>query len=538
MSLNYATPPESLSPVPSDDPSQRRPAFESNPLRLRELLSLAAIVALADVTIYRGYGYAGLALLFAASPSLLLLGAPCVQRRTALYVTGGMLWLLAIRLVWYGSPLQVVSGLALLVAFAAALLGRTPYVLVVLVLASQTIMAGYRAFLCYGNSLRSSLPVIRRAGWLNAALPLTAFVAFSSLFVLANPDAAAFLGQKAQVVLRNMRLWLSTSTLGPAEIFFWIAIAWVTAGLLRPIVHLSLFEHESDAAPPVKPAPAPLYAAYRNTLITVIVLFAGYLVIEFQTLWFREFPDGFYYAGYAHEGAAWLTAALALATLMLSVVFSGRVLHDPRLARMRRLAWFWSLQNLLLSLAVYNRLFIYVGFNGMTRMRIVGLFGISLVVVGFLLVLWKINLHKSFAWLVQRQLWALVVTIYLFALTPVDWLAASYNVKRVAAGDPSASMQIGVQTLDTEGVLALPPLLECGIPEVREGVAALLADHQDRLLREHSRRQRRGWTAQQMATGIALARLEPLQHHWREYEDLSARASALERFHRYAYQWY
>ena len=78
-------------------------------------------------------------------------------------------------------------------------------------------------------------------------------------------------------------------------------------------------------------------------------------------------------------------------------------------------------------------------------MRIVGLFGISVVIVGFLLVVWKIARGKDFLWLVQRQVWALAVAIYLFALTPVDAIAVSYNVRNVLDGKLSASMQIGVQ---------------------------------------------------------------------------------------------
>lgn len=39
-------------------------------------------------------------------------------------------------------------------------------------------------------------------------------------------------------------------------------------------------------------------------------------------MWFRPFPTGFHYSGYAHEGAFWLTVALAMATITLSL--SGR----------------------------------------------------------------------------------------------------------------------------------------------------------------------------------------------------------------------
>src|SRR5207244_2219651 len=94
-----------------------------------------------------------------------------------------------------------------------------------------------------------------------------------------------------------------------------------------------------------------LYATFRNTLVAVIVLFAAYLGFEFKTLWFRVFPKGFYYSGYAHEGAAWLTAALALATIVLSVIFRTAVLRDAGLPRLKKLAWIWSAENLLLAVA-------------------------------------------------------------------------------------------------------------------------------------------------------------------------------------------
>jgi hypothetical protein len=47
-----------------------------------------------------------------------------------------------------------------------------------------------------------------------------------------------------------------------------------------------------------------LYVAYRNMLVALILLFTAYLGFEFATLWFRAFPEGFHYSGYAHEGAA------------------------------------------------------------------------------------------------------------------------------------------------------------------------------------------------------------------------------------------
>src|SRR5690606_4545025 len=154
---------------------------------------------------------------------------------------------------------------------------------------------------------------------------------------------------------------------GVYEIICWIVVALCVGGLLRPMVTTWVLKPlsrsvDADVAEPL--FETPLYAAYRNTLIAVMALFSIYLVFEFATLWFRTFPKGFYYAGYAHEGAAWLTVALAATTFVLSAIFRESTMRDPRVESLKRLAWGWSALNLLLALAVYNRMWIYVDFNG------------------------------------------------------------------------------------------------------------------------------------------------------------------------------
>ena len=199
---------------------------------------------------------------------------------------------------------------------------------------------------------------------------------------------------------------------------------------------------------------------------------------------------------------------------------AGGLLEDPRLPHLRKLAWIWSAENLVLALAVYNRMYIYIDFNGMTRMRIIGIFGMSAVVVGFILVLWKIAMNRSFTWLLRRHLWTLAVTIYLFALTPVDAIWVSYNVRRVMSGDLAPSVQISVHPIDSEGVLCLPPLAHCKDDTIRQGVLALLAKrHADAQAAVRQRRQQ-GWTAIQWADRVVLDRLGKLRSQWQAYADL------------------
>jgi hypothetical protein len=280
------------------------------------------------------------------------------------------------------------------------------------------------------------------------------------------------------------------------------------------------------------------YSALRNTLIAVNVLFVVYLVFEFKTLWFREFPRGFYYAGYAHEGAAWLTAALALATLVLSLIFRGAVLQDYRIARLRRLAWVWSALNLVLALSVCNRMYIYIDFNGMTRMRTIGLFGIASVVVGFCLVLWKIVRGRDFGWLVRHQLWTVAIFVYLFAITPVDLLVHRYNVRQIRGGDLAPAVQISVHPINAEGYLAIVPLVDCPDPIIRDGVRAMLAERALSASRVARERQQLGWTTRQWAEAKLQARLAQTRAKWQTYLDDGKRVEAIRRFDDYAYQWY
>lgn len=502
---------------------------------LRELVAIGGLVALADLTLFRGHGYAGVALLLALAPVLLWIARP----RPSGLLMAILLWLLAARSAWLGSSLGMVFGVVLIVAFSMRQQGLRPYVPVGILYAVHLTVAALGSLRYYASAIRHSGPRLPRIAWLNIGLPSAALALFGGLFVLANPHLVTALTTNVEM----WQAWLS-SQLGRFQVdgqeaFFCLAVAWLAIGLVRPLLHP---EEEITGLTPSKPIaalqPAPLYGAIRNTLLAVIGLFAVYLVFEFGTLWFRKFPAGFHYSGYAHQGAAWLTAALALATLVLSVLFRGDLLHDPRLPQLKRLAWIWSAQNLLLAATVYNRMHIYIDFNGMTRMRMVGLFGISSVVVGFGLVIWKIAKGRDFAWLVQRQLWTVTLAAFVFALTPVDAIVHGYNVRRILAGDPAPAVQISVHPMNVEGVLMLPPLVNASDPILREGICALLAEHAMAAEELAERRQLEGWTSLQLADRLLLAELRATQEHWKPYLNTQRRADALQRFHAYAYQWY
>lgn len=512
----------------------------SPPVRYREIAAVLGTVLLFDLWIYRGSGYSGYAAFFLAACALFLFGSPERFRRGATALVGVMALLLAARLVWLGSPWLAVLGFALLVAFAMAATGRRPYVLDLALHAFQSTFAGVAALLGYGRAIDRRGLTVPRSGWLNVLLPVATVLLFGTVFVFANPDVVAAVSRGFMRFWTGLTEALARFSPSATEIILWWIVGTIAAGLLRPLIRTHVLAPLSRAAQTDPTAAEPLfespyYAAYRNTLVAVIALFAGYLAFEFRTLWFREFPQGFYYSGYAHEGAAWLTVALAMTIFVLSAIFRESTRQDPRLPRLRRLAFAWSALNFLLAVAVYHRLFIYIDFNGMTRMRTVGLFGISTVVVGFLLVVLKIARDRDFAWLIERELWTLAFAIFLWSITPIDPLVHSYNVRRIRAGDPAPAVQISVHPIDSGGLLVLPPLLESDNEIIREGVRALLteadAERRDRLASSD-------WTGYQLADRLLDGKLAALRDDLRPYDEPAARQAARKRFDDYAYQWY
>ncbi|MCA9025504.1 MAG: DUF4173 domain-containing protein [Planctomycetaceae bacterium] len=531
------SPPKTRSPSMTVDINLAEPGKthrDQPPIQWHELLALLLLVVLSDLTIYRGEGFAGFAALLVFGPTIIWMGVARRSRTGATMAVATLLLLAACKLLWCGSILLVVCGVTLMFAFAMSLTGQIPYVLETFLFAAQTFTAGARGLNFYGDRFRDRSDTTRGTPWLNVILPLAALLIFGSIFILANPDLVTAFSKQLESFLTSMSTWLRGFSMW--EVAFWCVSLWISMGLLRPIFPSLISKTSPDEALPI--AESPLYAPFRNTLLTVIGLFAVYLAFEFRTLWFREFPKGFYYSGYAHEGAAWLTLALALATVMLSLIFRGRTLGDPRLASLKKLAWAWSLENALLAITVYHRLLIYIGFNGMTRMRVVGLLGITCVVVGFALVIWKIKFHKRFLWLIRRQLWTVAAAVFVYAILPVDMLVHSYNVRRILAGDPAPAVQISVHPITNDGYLLLTPLLESDNEIIRDGVRAMLAAKTETLEETYVRKNSLDWTEIQYCNHILWENLASTEFEFEQFYNSSERKAALERFHEYSHQWY
>lgn len=529
--------------IAGQEPAWVTALSDQPPVGWREIVAVLLIVVLCDVTIYRGHGFAGYGLLFALGPLLLLFGAPKIHRPRTLAVLFVLLLLVAAKAVWCGSIGLVAAGFGLVLAFAVTLSGMVPYVvdcLAYLVHLPIACVVGVVHYCQHWPKTRTGNPVL----WLAVLFPVVAVLVFGWLFVRANVELFEWLGAQISYWFTQLVDWIRKFGPTAPEIAFWLIAGGATVGLLRPLFRTSRLSlltayAEERKAPAGEAKPNALYWPYFNTLLAVVVLFAVYLVYEFATMWFRDDPVHGRYSDYAHEGAFWLTVALALATLLLSGIFRGRTLVDPRVGRLRLLAWIWSVENLVLAVCVYHRMWIYIEYNGMTRMRTVALFGITLVLVGFVLVVAKILYQRGFVWLIRWQLIAMALTVVLYTLTPVDWLVHGYNARRIQAGDPKPSVQIAYHPIDSQGYLTLLPALESDDPLIREGVAAKLAAKYLELGKTLDRRRALGWTSYQRADRLLYDFLTSHEASFAAYlGDRWQRQAAIDAFYEHSMQWF
>ncbi len=505
------------------------------------LALVAVLVVAGDLCVYQGGGgFAGWGLFAAISVLLILFGIGRWDRRS---VSVGLLIMLTLsitRLFWQGNVGIIVAVSFQLMAFAMAQQGMVPFIPELCAFIGRIFPL---AALELPENCVSSLGLATRASrgrWLAFGLPLGVSLAFMIPFLLANPDQITWFVKQMELVGNFIWDWWSEMAVG--EIVVWILLATLGLGVFSPRNIFPSWLDLKGRSMPSDLHESLWYVPVRNTLLAVIVVFLMYLVFEFQSLWFREFPENFHYSGYAHQGAAWLTVALGMTTIVLSCMFQGRLLDDPRICRLHRLAWLWSALNFLLAISVYHRLWIYVGFNGMTRMRIIGIFGISCVVIGFILVVYKIRYQRPFAWLLQYQLMALAVMSSLLSITPMDAMAYSYNTRQILAGQPAPLVQITEHPMTPDGWLAAWPLVHSSDSVVREGVLAMLAEQMEPSSPPTWRpatNVRKSWQWFQISKARLQRKLRDNASLFAAFaSDAERRRAAIELFKSTAYKWY
>ncbi|SFZ81433.1 protein of unknown function [Devosia enhydra] len=294
------------------------------------------------------------------------------------------------------------------------------------------------------QAARKALP------WLVAwIVPLGLGAVFTSLFAAANPLIEA--------VLSKVRPQAVLELFDPIRFLFWLIVAAGIWALLRPKLLRKRRRKVvvQDAAP--KTSAWLGSAAIFRSLVVFNALFATQTIMDLAFLWGGvALPDGMSHAEYAHRGAyPLIVTALLAAAFVLAAMRERSPVRDDGV--IRALVYLFIAQNILLCLSAMLRLELYVEVYSLTEWRLAAGIWMGLVAVGLVLMLLRIWLRRSNAWLVASNFAALTIVLYASALLDLSSHIAQFNVEhsRELTGQ---DLPIDIDYLSLLGPSAIPAL--------------------------------------------------------------------------------
>jgi len=469
------------------------------PARPREIFAAIALVVAADLALWSGkdvgVGGYGAAAFFVAVPAILLVAARARRMTLRLGATLAMFAAIAARCAFAPGAGTVLLGLVGVFALAITMRNRSTFLTDVASSFGSTFVTIPQRLEAMTLGLRKHFFSTRDGtrSLSHVLIPAALVSTFVAIFGFANPLVARWLGGLTSLV----------GAPAPGRVVTWAFLLFGAVLLVRPAIRRS---SALEAAETIGTTTRGALIVARNALVPLNVVFFVYNALDATYLWAGAPPPGVSEQQYAHEGAAWLTLALALLTVVVGVMFRGSLAHDPRGRMARVLAFGWLAQGLVLALGTFRRLAIHITTSGLSNVRILGMFGTAVVALGLVLVGVKLSKRLSFMWLLRRQLDALVLALLLFSILPTHRISAPVNVSRVMAHEYQALVNIEEQASAAESAAALLPLLDHDDERIRRGVAALLLDERDAIRKVSSARYR--WRDRDLATAQAGRDLE------------------------------
>jgi hypothetical protein len=455
------------------------------PIRAASAVTIASLIVILDYLFYQGVGGLSFAVLFILLP----MASAAFQLRRKLLIPlvlfGIAFTSFALRCAWQlGFPVVFV-GTILLFSFPIILrLGRFHLPDLVAALPLNSAMAAanwYFDFAAAWRKTRQFRPSKLRGVPIEVvAIPVLVCGAFAVVFVLSNPIVQDLSSQWFTALEKGLSNFLQLRAPNVLRIMFWGGCALFLSMLLRPAIHPpnenSEWLNDTVVSGRDEGNADLQHRVAVNTLIGVNVLFLLYNSLDAYHLIIRDaLPPGLNHSQYTHQGAFWLTVALAMTTVVVGRIFHGELNFHPGRKTLIKWSGLWLAQNFVLATWVFLRIHMYISYNGMTPMRIVALAGTCVVAAGLLLVTVKAFRRKSLTWLLRKELSAFILTCIILAVLPMDYLSWRFNTPRILASNPPRpAVQLTRQFVSPEGLATPTPLLSHPDPIIAEGVAALL----------------------------------------------------------------
>ena len=350
-------------------------------------------------------------------------------------------------------------------------------------------------------------------------VPLGLGGVFAILFAEANPVISA--------VMMEIDFWAVFHRIDLVRVMSWLAVIGAVWSFLRVRgrrLRATVGDVPRPAAEPDETARMVDLAfgpgAILRGLIVFNAVFAVQTGLDLAYLWGGvRLPEGMTYAGYAHNGAYPLIAAALLAGgFTLAATREGSAAAQS--VTIRKLAYLWTAQTVWLVVSSILRLDLYVEIYALTTWRVAAFIWMGLVGAGLVLIVARLALGKSNAWLVNTVAATGLVTLYALNYVNLPALIADHNVS-VSREMGGAGRPLHRSYLCQLGPAALPAAMrfraETGQGLPQRCFSAL----------EEFRTEMRSWPSHTLRNRRTLKRLEQFTAPAAElgYRDLDNRAA-------------
>lgn len=329
--------------------------------------------------------------------------------------------------------------------------------------------------------------------WGYILFPLAFAIAFVFFFAKVNPAWKVVFEYIDILALLSMSRW-----------FFWLVAGLIIWGFLRMRLMRDLTKAHA------LPANLETWVS-RTSLVFSLCLFNVIFAIQngMDVNAFFQAAGAVDYASLAQNAAYPLIFTVMLAAFYVLLVFDERQAKYHSTPA-KYLTIFWVVQNIMLTLTAAYRNVLYVDFYSLTYLRLAAMIWLGLIVLGLVLIIWRLVLNKSNTWLVKGNLLALFSVLYLCCFVSFDRVIADYNFAYSRSFDAYYALKIGGP--------ALPALKKAYADSPSEGLLQGMTRKYEDFI-ERQRGDWRSWTLQ----GYFLDKELPEFAHYLNYEKMAAR---------------
>jgi len=251
-------------------------------------------------------------------------------------------------------------------------------------------------------------------------------VLFSAVYSSASP----WFGEKVEVILDQFFSWIEN-----------INIQWLPTFVLGAILSaVFLFSKSDSTLAELDKQSEDVFiqntekqsVIYRNGVIVLLIFLNLLLLVvnwlDLKNVWLFFEWNGDFLKQFVHEGTYMLLFSVALAAIVMLIIYSSSARNIQNDKFLSALSYFWIAQNVFLILSVGMRNYWYMSYFALAYKRIAVVFVLILLLAGLVLLFLKIKKHKSIFWLIKQNSLALFLIFGLSALPNWDGIIARYNL--------------------------------------------------------------------------------------------------------------